>query len=85
MKATDERLDLRVPAAVKERLRRVAALSGRSMSDFIVAAALEKAEAVSATIRRWELDAEDSRLVLEALSRPRKLPALRALLAEGKG
>ncbi len=77
-----ERVDIRIPATVKTRLKRVASLSGRSMSDFIVAAAIEKAEEVASSIERWELDATDSRIVLEALSDTRDLPGLRALLAE---
>jgi uncharacterized protein (DUF1778 family) len=83
MKAmSGDRVDLRVPAPVKERLRKVAALSGRSMSDFIVAAALEKAEEVNASIERWELDAEDSRIVMDALMNSRDIPGLRALFTE---
>jgi uncharacterized protein (DUF1778 family) len=82
---SNDRVDLRVPASVKERLRKVAALSGRSMSDFIVAAALEKAEEVSASIERWELDAEDSRIVMDTLTNVRDSPGLRALFAETAG
>jgi len=76
------RVDLRMPEPVKERLRKVAALSGRSMSDFIVAAALEKADQVSASIERWELDSEDSRVVMAALLNPQNNSCLRALFAE---
>lgn len=81
-KKSDDRIDFRVPAPIKERLRKVAALSGRSMSDFIVAAVMEKADEVSAAIERWELDAEDSRIVMDALLHRRDLPSLGALLAE---
>ena len=52
------------------------------MSDFIVAAALEKADEVSASIERWDLDAEDSRIVMAALLHPQDHSGLRALLAE---
>ena len=43
------------------------------MSDFIVAAALEKADQVSASIERWELDSEDSRVVMAALLNPQTI------------
>jgi uncharacterized protein (DUF1778 family) len=83
MKATsDDRVDLRLPAALKERFRRVAALSGRSMKDFIVASALDKADEIDASVERWKLDAEDSRIVMDVLLHRRDLPGLRALLAE---
>ncbi len=83
MKATsDDRVDLRLPTSLKERLRKIAALSGRSMTDFIVAAAMEKADEVAASIERWELDAEDSQIVMDALLHRRDIPGLRALLAE---
>lgn len=77
----DERVDLRLPHAVKKRLQSVAELSGRSMSDFIVAAALEKADETIASIERWELNEEDSRFALELLMQPRENSKLRELLA----
>ncbi len=76
---SEERVDIRVPASVKKRLKHVAALTGRSMSDFIVAAAMEKAEEVSASVERWELDETDSLLLLEILTKPRDASGLRAL------
>lgn len=66
-----ERLDLRVPEYVKARIRSAAALMGRSMSDFIVAAALSEAEAVSESVDRWTLDDQDSRFVLELMASAR--------------
>jgi uncharacterized protein (DUF1778 family) len=51
------------------------------MSDFIVAAALEKADETIASIERWELNEEDSRFALELLMQPRENSKLRELLA----
>jgi uncharacterized protein (DUF1778 family) len=79
--AKNQRVDLRLPDAVKKRLQSVAELSGRSMSDFIVAAALEKADETMASIQRWELNEEDSRFAIELLMQPRDNAKLRELLA----
>ncbi len=65
-----ERLAARVPAAVKEQIQRAAELTGRSLSDFVIASAQAAAEE---TIRRYEvvqLTAHDSRLLAEALLNP---------------
>lgn len=74
-----ERFAARMLPAQKARLQRAADLSGRSLTDFVIAAAEREAEA---TIRRHELielSARDSRLLAEALLNP-PLPnaALRA-------
>jgi uncharacterized protein (DUF1778 family) len=76
-----ERVDVRLPRALKERIRKIAAQSGRSMSDFIIAAVLEKADETMASIERWELDAEDSRFAMDLLARHRDTQGLRELLA----
>ena len=65
-----ERLGARVPASVKATLQRAADLTGRSLTDFVVASA--KAAALE-TIRQHEvieLSAEDSKKLAEALMRP---------------
>lgn len=41
-----ERLDLRLPAAAKSQIEKAAELQGRSVSDFVVAAALSQASQV---------------------------------------
>ena len=51
------------------------------MSDFMVAAVLEKTDEAEASIDRWVLDAEDSLLVMDLLSQRRDIPGLRELLA----
>jgi uncharacterized protein (DUF1778 family) len=68
-----------MPEPVKARIRKAAALSGRQMSDFVVAAALAQAEAVEQAVERWTLDAQDSRFVM-SLFEQRERPRLRALL-----
>ena len=65
-----ERLGARVPAAVKQHIQRAAELTGRSVSDFMIASAQAAADE---TIRRHaviELTARDSRLLAEALLNP---------------
>jgi len=76
-----ERIDLRVPEGVKERIRKSAALTGRSMSDFIIAAALQQAEETLAAVERWEMDETESRFVMSLLlAPPREIPNLRKLM-----
>ena len=74
-----ERLAARVPAAVKEQIQHAAELTGRSLSDFVVASALAAADE---TIRRFEvveLTAHDSHLLARALlNRPEPIAHLRA-------
>lgn len=81
--AATERVDLRIPAPLKVRVRKIAAMTGRSMSDFIIAAVIEKADEAAASIERWTLSEDDSRFVMEMLVRQRQsdLPELRELLA----
>ena len=65
-----QRLAARVPAGIKEHIQRAADLSGRSLSDFVIASAQAAADE---TIRRYELielTARDSRVLAEALLNP---------------
>jgi uncharacterized protein (DUF1778 family) len=75
-----ERIDLRVPEYVKARIRKAAALSGRAMSDFMIAAALEAAEELVEAVERWTLNEEQSRVVLQLLTDTRERPRLREFL-----
>ncbi len=75
-----ERIDLRVPEYVKARIRKAAALSGRAMSDFMIAAALEAAEELVEAVERWTLNEEQSRAVLQLLTDTRERPKLREFL-----
>lgn len=64
------RVGTRVPAHVKALLQRAADLSGRSLTDFIIASAQASAEE---TIRQHtvvQLSAEDSRRLAQALLNP---------------
>ncbi|HEY9757426.1 MAG TPA: DUF1778 domain-containing protein [Oculatellaceae cyanobacterium] len=55
-----ERLDLRMPAAAKSQIERAAELQGRSVSDFVVAAALIQANQVIEQQHVLKLCLEDS-------------------------
>ncbi|MCC7528152.1 MAG: DUF1778 domain-containing protein [Candidatus Melainabacteria bacterium] len=61
-----ERLDLRLPAAAKEQIERAAELQGRSLSDFVVAAALTQAGQVIEQQLVIKLCLEDSMALAEA-------------------
>ena len=61
-----ERLDLRLPAAAKEQIERAAELQGRSLSDFVVAAALTQASLVIEQQMVIKLCLEDSMALAEA-------------------
>lgn len=76
-----ERIDLRVPDYVKGRIRQAAALTGRAMSDFIIAAALAEADEVVKAVETWRLNDEQSRFVLQLLADDaRERPKLREFL-----
>jgi uncharacterized protein (DUF1778 family) len=65
-----ERLGARVPADVKATLQRAADLTGRSLSDFVIASAQAAAEETIRQHAIMELTARDSRLLAEALLNP---------------
>ncbi|MGA2739718.1 MAG: DUF1778 domain-containing protein [Bryobacteraceae bacterium] len=75
---TTARLEARLPNAVLERLKRAAEIQGRSLTDFVVAAA---DEAACRTIDQTEiihLSIEGQRQIAEAINNPPKPgPALR--------
>jgi uncharacterized protein (DUF1778 family) len=67
---TTARLEARLPNEVLTRLKRAAEIEGRSLTDFVVAAA---DEAACRTIERTEivrLSIEDQRQIVEALLNP---------------
>jgi uncharacterized protein (DUF1778 family) len=75
MSSTDlkkERLDLRLPAVAKEQIERAAALQGRSLSDFVVAAALTQASQVIEQQMVIKLCLEDSMALAEAFMKEPK-------------
>lgn len=78
-----EKLDLRLSANAKQRLRAAAAARGRSLSDFVLDSALAEADEALADRRQFFVDAAHWRTFLEALDAPsRDLPRLRRLMTE---
>lgn len=63
-------VELRVPSTVKEIIEHAAHLSGRSMSDFIIANSFEAATTAIERIGRLALSARDARQFAEALVNP---------------
>jgi uncharacterized protein (DUF1778 family) len=61
-----ERLDLRIPPAVKIQIEKAAELQGRSVSDFVVAAALAQATQIIEQQMVLKLCLEDSMALAEA-------------------
>jgi uncharacterized protein (DUF1778 family) len=66
----DERLEARCPAEVKQRIEYAAELQGRSTTDFIVAAAYEKACQVIEQNQQVKLTVEQSMMLADALINP---------------
>jgi uncharacterized protein (DUF1778 family) len=78
-----QKLDLRLTAAAKETLRAAAALVRRSVSDFVLESALERAQETLADRQRFGLDEERWKAFQAALDAPvRAMPRARKLLAE---
>ncbi len=61
-----ERLDVRLPAAAKHQIEKAAELQGRSVSDFVVAAALTQASQVIEQQMVLKLCLEDSMMLAQA-------------------
>ena len=61
------RIDARLPLAVREIIDRAAAMQGRTRTDFLIEAALEKAEQVIAEQSIIRLTMHDQELLAEAL------------------
>lgn len=69
-KGRSERLGLRVPAELKDRIERAAAYRGVSVTDFLLATASEEATRTIEQHTRYELDAEASRRFAQTLTGP---------------
>lgn len=65
-KLKKERLDVRLPAAAKYQIEKAAELQGRSVSDFVVAAALTQASQVIEQQMVVKLCLEDSMVLAQA-------------------
>lgn len=78
-----EKLDIRLSAEAKRILASAAAAQRRSISDFVLESALNRAEDALADRRRFGLDAERWDAFMAALDAPpRDLPRLKRLLTE---
>ena len=76
------RLEARVPTEVHALLKRAAEIQGRTMTDFVVAAASEEANRVIMQHEIVRLSLDDQRAVAEALlTPPEPTPALRRAFA----
>ena len=62
------RIDARIPLTVRETIGRAAALQGRTRTDFLIEAALEKAERVIAEQTLIRLTLRDQELLAKALT-----------------
>ena len=79
----ERRINVRASESEVDAIMRASALSGVSVSAFIMMSATERAERTLADARHFELSAEQWRVFTAALDRPaRKLPRLRRLLQE---
>ena len=78
-----EKLDLRLSIDAKRRLTAAAAVSQRSVSDFVLTSALAQADELLADRQHFGLDAEQWATFMEALDAPvRDLPRIERLLRE---
>lgn len=78
-----EKLDLRLTPQAKQRLFAAAQAEQRSVSDFVLHSALERAEETLADRRIWSLSAEEWAKFQAALDAPpRDNPQLRKLLTD---
>lgn len=76
------RLEARIPKAVQTLLKHAAALQGRSVSDFVVTAALEAAEKAIATNEMIQITlADQKRFAAAMLEPPQVAPALKRAAA----
>lgn len=69
-KRKDERIEARVPPDVKQRIEYAAELQGRSITDFVTAAADERACAVIEQHHVVRLSVNDSTALAEAILNP---------------
>ena len=78
-----EKLDFRVSPTVKAKLQAAAAITNSSVSDFIMASALSRAEDALADRTVFRLDAKTWEAFQKALdARPHSMPRMKALLSE---
>ena len=76
----EERLETRLPSEAKQQIEYAAQLQGRSVSDFVVAAALDQATKVIEQQKVIRLSMEDSAALADAILNPPK-PNAKAIAA----
>jgi uncharacterized protein (DUF1778 family) len=80
---TKERINLRLKSSAKNLLERAASFEGKTVSHFILASALERAEQAVQDHEIMALNAADSKIFFDALAAPIRLnPKLTAALDE---
>ena len=72
VKPRDERLEARISRDQKALFRRAAELQGRSLTDFVIASAQDAAVRTIEEMQTIRLNAEESRVFVEALLNPRE-------------
>lgn len=78
-----EKLDLRLTPSAKQKLQAAAREKERSVTDFVLQSALDRADEVLADQRRFFMDEKQWRAFQAALDAPpRDIPALRKLMTE---
>jgi uncharacterized protein (DUF1778 family) len=68
--ANETRLTARIPSSVKETLQKAADLSGATLNQFLVQAALKEAHLIIESDRAIELSERDASLVFELIDNP---------------
>jgi uncharacterized protein (DUF1778 family) len=72
LKPVDERVTARVPTSTRSIIERAAAIYGSTINQFIVQAAVERANEVLQSIETIKLSARDAKTFLDALAKPPK-------------
>ncbi len=72
LKPVDERVTARVPASTRSIIERAAAIYGSTINQFIVQAAVERANEVLQSMEVVKLSARDAKTFLDALANPPK-------------
>lgn len=79
----EDRLGIRLAPGEKALFRRAAELERKSLSEFVLASAREKAESLLAQQNRFTVSAEQMKALCKALDAPpRMIPRLRKLFSE---
>jgi uncharacterized protein (DUF1778 family) len=66
----DDRITARVPHATRAIIERAAAIYGATISQFIVQAAVDRANEVLQSMEMVKLSSQDAQVVIEALTKP---------------